>query len=83
MEKIKIVKTVVNFIVGIGTGQIVRSIIQNNTNPEKVTEKVTIAAGSIVLGSMAADASKTYTDAKIDGWHESWEATKKTNTNQA
>ena len=83
MEKIKIVKAVTTFVVGVGTGQIVRSIIQNNTDPEKLTDKVTVGAGTIVIGAMAADKTKSYTDAKIDEWNASWQATKKTKTDQA
>lgn len=66
MNKLELAKLAVSAIVGAGTTKIVVAIIKNNTDPEKITEKVAIAAAGFVLGSMAADASKKYTDAKID-----------------
>ncbi len=66
MNKIEITKNVVNLVVGLGTTTIVKSIIKNNTTQETVTDQVTVAAGSLVLGSMAVDATKQHTDAKIE-----------------
>jgi hypothetical protein len=66
MNKLEIAKTVVSTIVGVGTAKIVGSIIGNNTSPETVIDKMTITAGTFVLGSMVADITKRYTDAKID-----------------
>lgn len=66
MDKIYLAKAIVSTIVGIGTGKIVTSIVQNNTDPETITDKVTITSSGVVLGMMAADISKRYTDAKID-----------------
>jgi len=66
MSKTEIAKCVVSVVVGSGTTKIVSAVIRNNVSPEKITDKVTIAAGSVVLGLMAADATKNYTDAKID-----------------
>lgn len=66
MNALVITKSVVTLIVGAGTTKIVGAIIQNNVSPEKVIDKVTIAAGTLALGGMAADASRKYTDSKID-----------------
>lgn len=66
MNKIEITKAIVNFAVGAGTTKIVNSIIKNNVQPENAYETATVFAGSVVLGSMVADASKKYTSAKID-----------------
>lgn len=66
MTKTDIAKTVTNLVVGAGTTRIVTQIIKNNTDPQTVTDQVTMTAGAVVLGSMAADASKEYTSAKID-----------------
>lgn len=66
MTKLEIAKRATSFIVAAGTSKIVNSIIQNNTAPETVTDKVTITGASVVIGSMAADATSTYTGAKID-----------------
>lgn len=74
MNKIAAAKLLTGLIVGSGTTKIVKTIVENNVNiniaikntPLKVLEKVTIAAGTLVLGAMAADVSKRYTDNKID-----------------
>lgn len=66
MNKLDFTKSVVGFIVGAGTTKIVNGIIVSNTSPEKVTDKVAILASSMVIGNMAADATKKHTSAKID-----------------
>ena len=66
MQKLQLLKAVTNAVVGIGTAKIVSAIIKNNIEPETVTEKVTVTAGSYVLGAMVADVTSRYTNAKID-----------------
>ena len=66
MTKTEIAKKLVGFVVGVGTAKIVKEIIKNNTTPDKVTDKAAIIVASYVLGAIAADASKEWTDAKID-----------------
>ena len=66
MTKLDITKTVVSTIVGIGTAQIITAISINNTQPQKVTDKVTVTAGSVVMGYIAADVTREYTNRKID-----------------
>jgi hypothetical protein len=66
MTKLEIAKSAAKFIVGAGTATIVRTIISNNVTPEDITQKVTVTAGSIVLGSLVADVTSSYTGAKID-----------------
>lgn len=66
MNKIELIKTATNIVVGSGVVKISHSIIRNNVRPENVVDQATVIAGSIVLGQMAADASKNYTNAKID-----------------
>lgn len=72
MNKLELAKLAVSAVVGAGTTKIVVAIVKNNTSPDKITDKVAIAAGAFVLGSMAADASKKWTDSKIDGAAEWW-----------
>jgi len=60
------VKFVASGIVGIGTGKIVGRIIRNNITPETLVEKVSVTAAAWVIGSMAAKATKQYTDEIID-----------------
>lgn len=66
MDKIAIAKRAVNFVVGAGVTKVVAGIIANNTDPQKVTDKVAIGSAAFVLGAIAADATTSYTDAKID-----------------
>lgn len=66
MNKIEITKKVVSLVVGLGTTKIVNDIVENNTNTERVTDKVAVKAGSVVIGSMVADKTSEYTDTKID-----------------
>ena len=61
-----VVKYVASAIVGLGTTKIVRTIIDNNIEPETTKDQVTVGAASIVVGMMAADATKSYTDSMID-----------------
>jgi hypothetical protein len=76
MDKVQIAKRAINVVVGAGVTRIVAGIIANNTNPDKVTDKVAIAGASFVLGSMAAEATTGYTDARIDSivtwWRENY-----------
>lgn len=66
MSKLSIVKGAINIVVGLGTSKIVADIIRNNTNPTTVVDKVSTVSAAFVIGSMVGDATKEYTDAKID-----------------
>lgn len=66
MSKTLIAKRIVSGVVAIGTTKIIHGIISSTTDPESATDKVAIFASSVVLGSMAKDLTKKYTDAKID-----------------
>lgn len=68
-----IARATVGFVVGSGTGKIAREIIVHNTHaPETKLDKVTMSAAAVVIGMMAKDATKNYTDTKIRKWQESW-----------
>lgn len=74
MKALEITKFAASAVVGAGTSKIVHSIINNNTDPETAVDTVTMAAGALVIGSMAADATKKYLDEKIDAavaWYRS------------
>lgn len=66
MDKVVIVKKVISTVVGLGTSTIVKAIIENNTEPETLTSKVTVTAASAAIGYAASDVMSDYTDAKID-----------------
>ena len=65
---VAIAKLGVSTVVGIGTSRIVKAIITNNVARADMSliEETTVVASSYVLGAMAADATKKYTDAKVD-----------------
>jgi uncharacterized membrane protein YebE (DUF533 family) len=66
MNQIDITKKAVGFVVGMGVGTIVKTIIATHVAPETTVQKVTVYAGATVIGAMAKDASKSYTDDQID-----------------
>lgn len=73
-SKTEIAKTIVGFVVGAGASRIAKSIIDHNTDDEeRLHNRVAVASSSLVIGLMAADASKKYTDAKIDEVVSWWE----------
>ena len=66
MTKTEIAKALTSFVVGAATSTVVKEIVKNNTDPEKVADKAAVIIASYVLGAIAADASKKWTDSKID-----------------
>ncbi len=72
MTKIKLAKMAVTFIVGSGTTKIVAGIIKSNVSTEKITDQVAVTAAAWVIGSMAAQATKKFTDEKIDEIVDLW-----------
>lgn len=66
MSKLDLAKAAVNFVVSAGVTKIVGGIIVNNTNPEKVTDIVSIYVGGAALGMMVAHHTKEYTSKTID-----------------
>jgi hypothetical protein len=66
MTKTSIAKKAVSVVIGVGVTHIVSGIISSTTEAEKATDRVAVYASSWVLGAMAVEATKKYTDAKID-----------------
>lgn len=66
ITKTLIAKRAVTWIIGAATGNLIRQIIKNNVEPDSVTDKAAVVIGSYVLGAIAADAAKKWTDAEID-----------------
>lgn len=66
MNAIRIVKSAVKLVVGVGTSAIVKQIIENNVEAETTIEKMTIPAASAAIGYAASDAVGNYTDSFID-----------------
>ena len=76
MNRIEIAKQAVSIVVGLGTSKIIAGVIANNTNPENLLQKIEITSASVVLGGIIAEASRKYTDAKIEAIASWWTKTK-------
>ena len=83
MNKIDTFKLVARIIVGAGTTTVSNSIIKNNVQPANLIEQISVGVASVVIGSMASEATKSHTDAKIDAIVEAWNKTKSTETTTA
>lgn len=66
MKTINILKKAVTTVVGIGTAKIIREIITNNVETDKLTSKVTVIAASAAIGGAVSELTKQYTDHQID-----------------
>lgn len=78
MDNLKATKAVTKLIVGLGASKITHTIIKNNVQPTTVIDKITVAAASVVLGSMVATRSQEHTEKKIDEFVASWNEFKET-----
>lgn len=66
MTKLDVTKIVVTTIVGFGASKIASSICLNNTQPDNIPDKVMIHSAAFVVGMMASEVTRKYTNAKID-----------------
>ena len=73
MTKAEIAKAIAALIVGGTTATVVREIIKNNVDPQKVTDKAAVMIASYVIGAIAADAAKQWSDTKIDEAIAKWQ----------
>jgi hypothetical protein len=65
-NKLAIAKLAINFAAGAGVSKVVNDIIRNNTTVETTNDAFKVWTGSIVIGSMAADAGSKHVNAKVD-----------------
>lgn len=73
MDKLTVFKKVSTFVVGVGVGRIVHSIIENNaTAADSLPAKGAMVVGSYVLGVMIADEARAFTERKIDALVDAW-----------
>lgn len=77
MTKLEAVKIVARIVVGAGTTTVTQSIIRNNVAPANLLQQVSVGVASVVIGSMAAEATKSHTDTKIDEIAEAFASIKK------
>lgn len=65
-NKLEIAKTAINIIAGAGVSKVAHDIIKNNTTTDTTADAAKVFAGSLVIGSMAADAASKHVSSKID-----------------
>ncbi len=76
MNNVQLAKTITTTVVRLGTGNIICSIVRNNTTPTNAFDKISIPAGSFVLGSIVADVAKVHTERIIDDVVTAWRKAK-------
>lgn len=72
MTKTTLAKRTAALVVGFTTAKVVKEIIKNNVTIDQTADKAAVMIAGYVLGAIAADASKEWTDAKIDMLIEWW-----------
>lgn len=72
MNKLTALKLVARIVVGAGTTNVTNSIIRNNVEPANLIQSISVGVASVVIGSMASEATKSHTDAKIDAYAEAF-----------
>lgn len=72
MNKLSAFKFAARLIVGAGTTTISNSIIRNNVQPNNVIEQISTAVASVVIGSMASEATRSHTERQIDAVVTAW-----------
>jgi len=66
MTKLGIAKLVINVAAGMGVAKVTDDFIKSNTTVESTEDRIKVAIGSIVLGSMVSQAASNHVNAKVD-----------------
>lgn len=66
MTKLDVAKRATSIVVGFGTSAIVAGFIRNNSAPANTAEKVAMPVAGFVIGMMAVELTRKYTDHKFD-----------------
>lgn len=72
MNKLSAFKLVARIVVGAGTTTVSNSIIRNNVTPANAIEQISVGVASVVIGSMASEATRAHTDRQIDSLVDAW-----------
>lgn len=80
MNKLKATKLVARIIVGAGTTTVTSSIIRNNVAPANLFQTISVGVASVVIGSMASEATKEHTERQIDNLVDAWNSIKSSST---
>ena len=70
--KLDITKDITKSVVGICVAATVANIVRNNVTMTSKAQKLKLAIGVYVLGSMAAEVAGIYTDRKIEKMADRW-----------
>ena len=73
MTKLGIAKLVINVAAGMGVAKVTDDFIKSNTTVESTEDRIKVAIGSIVLGSMVSQAASNHVNAKIDSIANFWQ----------
>jgi hypothetical protein len=80
MTKLDFVKLVINVAAGIGVSKVTNDVISNNVNVDSTGDQIKVAIGSVVIGSMIAEAASDHVNARIDQVARIWTNRKGTKT---
>lgn len=80
MNKLSAFKIAARIVVGAGTTTVSNSIIKNNVTPENAFQAISVGVASVVIGSMASEATKSHTERQIDAVVDAWNNARSTNT---
>lgn len=72
MNKLTAFKLVARLVVGAGTTTISNNVIRNNVTPTNIIEQISVGVASVVIGSMASEATRSHTDTRIDAIVAAW-----------
>ena len=73
MTKLGIAKLVINVATGIGVSKVTNDIITNNVNVDSTEDRIKVAVGSLVIGSMIGEMASAHVNAKIDSIAGFWQ----------
>lgn len=76
MTKLGIAKLVINVAAGLGVSKVTNDIISNNVNVDSTEDRIKVAVGSIVIGSMVSEMASEHVNAKIDAVAKFWQSRK-------
>jgi hypothetical protein len=73
MTKLEIAKLAINVAAGLGVAKVTNDIITMNTTADTNGDKVKVAIGSIVIGSIVSDVASNHINAKINAIANYWQ----------
>ena len=80
MTKLGLAKLVINVATGIGVAKVTNDIISTNVNVESTEDRIKVALGSLVIGSMVGEMASDHVNAKIDAVASFWQNRKSVKT---